>query len=139
MLKERMRFGAFLRKKRLEDPRELRQAHIAKILGLSLSYYTDIENNNRRPLNADEIEIVSEYLNLSEDDKAKLYNFAAFEKSRIPADLEQTVIYDRVGEYALMALREYKSGNIDEEMWKQFIRDIEAKKKKQRERGENDD
>ena len=135
MARERMRFGKFLRKKRLEDPRELRQADIAEILGLSLSYYTDIENDNRRPLNGNEIEIVSDYLNLSEEDKAKLYNFAAFEKGKIPADLEETVIYDKVGEYALMALRESKAGNITEEMWKQFIR---SKKDKQQE-GENDD
>ena len=135
MARERMRFGQFLRKKRLDDPRELRQADIAEILGLSLSYYTDIENDNRRPLNGDEIEIVSAYLNLSEEDKAKLYNFAAFEKGKIPADLEETVIYDKVGEYALMALRESKAGNITEEMWKQFIR---SKKNKQQE-GENDD
>jgi transcriptional regulator with XRE-family HTH domain len=135
MARERMRFGQFLRKKRLDDPRELRQADIAEILGLSLSYYTDIENDNRRPLNGDEIEIVSDYLNLSEDDKAKLYNFAAFEKGKIPADLEETVIYEKVGEYALMALRESKAGNITEEMWKQFIR---SKKEKQQE-GENDD
>jgi len=135
MARERMRFGKFLRKKRLEDPRELRQADIAERLGLSLSYYTDIENDNRRPLNGDEIEIVSDYLKLSEEDKAKLYNFAAFEKGKIPADLEETVIYDKIGEYALMALRESKAGNITEEMWKQFIR---SKKDKQQ-GGENDD
>jgi len=132
MARERMSFGKFLRKLRLADPRELRQADIAKLLNLSLSYYTDIENNNRRPLNGEEIETVVEYLGLSEEDRAKLYNFAAFEKSKIPEDLEETVIYDRVGEYALQALREYKDGNIDEEMWKQFIRDIEAKKKQKK-------
>ena len=136
MARERMRFGDYLRKKRLNDPRDLRQSDIAEVLELSLSYYTDIENNNRRPLNAEEIEKVAQFLKLTEEDKAKLYDFAAFEKGKIPADLEETFMFDRVGEYALMALREYKLGNIDEEMWKKFIRDIEAKKKQQG--GEND-
>ena len=50
MARERMRFGDFPRKKRLDDPRELRQSDIAELLGLSQSYYTDIENNKRRGL-----------------------------------------------------------------------------------------
>ena len=139
MQRGRMRFGDFLRKMRLADPRELRQADMAKLLGMSLSLYTEIENNNRRTLNADEIEIVAQYLSMSEEDKVKMYDYASYETGKIPEDLDEIFKFDRVGGYALMALREYKAGNIDEEMWKQFIRDIEAKKTQQRERNEKND
>lgn len=138
MQRNRMRFGDFLRKKRLDDPRELRQADIAKLLGISLSLYSEIENNNRRTLNADEIEIVAEYLDLPEADKVKMYDFASYETGQIPADLDEIFMFDKVGGYALTALREYKAGNIDEEDWKKFIREIEAKKER-RERGEVND
>jgi transcriptional regulator with XRE-family HTH domain len=139
MQRGRMRFGDFLRKKRLSDSRALRQADIAKLLGISLSLYTEIENNNRRTLNSDEIEIIAQYLGLSEEDKVKMYDYASYETGQIPADLDEIFKFDKVGGYALMALREYKAGNIDEEMWKKFIRDIEEKKDQQRERGEIND
>jgi len=47
-------------------------------------------------------------------------------------------MYEEVGELARYALRQTKAGNVKEEAWKRFIREIEAEKAKQGQ-GEDDD
>jgi transcriptional regulator with XRE-family HTH domain len=127
---KRVRFGDYLRRLRLGDSRELRQSDIAEVLGISMSFYSDIENNRRAPLNFDQIEVFSEYLGLVEEHKIRMYDLASYENGKIPADIDEILMYNPVGDLARVALRESKAGNADEEDWKKFIREIEEKKKK---------
>ena len=128
MQKNRIRFGDFIKKKRLNDPRELRQSEIAKKLGISLSLYSEIENRRRSPFDAEKIEMFAEFLGLTEEDKARMYDLASRENREVPSDIEDILMYEEVGELARFALRQSKAGNITEEDWKRFIRESEENK-----------
>lgn len=138
MKEKRIRFGDFIKKKRLDDPRELTQSDVGKQLGISVSFLSDIENRRRRPFDSDKIEIFAQFLGLTEEEKARMYDLASYENREIPSDIEDILMYEEVGEMARFALRQSKAGNATEEDWKRFIREIEANKER-RESGEQDD
>jgi len=133
MLHERnMRFGDYIRKKRLADPRGLTLSDMSKVLGISLSFLSDIEHKRRRAFSPDQIELFADYLELSDEEKAWMYDLASRESGEIPSDIEDIMMYEEAGSMARFALRQTKAGNVTEEDWKQFIRMIEEKKKKDR-------
>ncbi|MCL2775615.1 MAG: helix-turn-helix transcriptional regulator [Oscillospiraceae bacterium] len=138
MREKRVRFGDFIKKKRLSDPREIRQSDIAKELDISVSLYGEIENRRRRPFDFDKIEKFVEYFGLTDEDKARMYDLASYENREIPADIEDIFMYEEVGELARFALRQSKAGNITEEDWKRFIRESEENKERREGGAQND-
>ena len=129
MKEENMRFGQFIRAKRQADNRQLTLKDISEELGLSLSMLSDIEKGRRSPFNSEKIEKFSRFLNLSSQDKARLYDLAAIEKSEVPSDIEDVMMYTPSGSMARMALRMTNDGLADEEDWKDFIRKLEKKRR----------
>ena len=125
---KRVRFGDFIKKKRQSDPRELTLSDMSKQLGISLSFLSDIENRRRRPFDSEKIKTFAEFLNLSEEETALMYDLASHENNEVPSDIEDIFMYDEVGDMARFALRQSKAGNATEEDWKRFIREIEANK-----------
>ena len=132
MREKSTRFGDFIRKIRLKDKRELRQLDVAQELDMSLGLYSDIENNRRNPFDIDRMEKFIEMFNVSEEDKARLFDLASRENNEIPIDIADTFTYDEVGEMARFALREFQAGNLEEEDWKQLIRKAEENKAKRK-------
>ena len=130
--------GEFTKKKRLSDPREIRQSDVSRELDISVSLYGEIENRRRRPFDFDKIEKFAEYLNLTEDDKARMYDLASYENREVPSDIEDIFMYEEVGELARFALRQSKAGNITEEDWKRFIRESEENKRRREGGAKND-
>jgi len=129
---KRMRFGDFIRKKRLADPRELSMNDVAEHLGVSQAYISMVENRYKRPFDGGMLEKLAEFLNFTEEEKALMYDLASRENGEIPYDIEETFMYEEVGELARYALRQSKKGVFKEEDWKTFIRETEAKKKQQK-------
>ena len=127
-----MRFGDYIRKKRLEDPRELTMSDVSKQLGISLSLLSEIEHKRRMPFDAEKIEIFAAFLELTDEEKAWMYDLAGRESREVPSDIEDIMMYDEVGSMARFALRQTKAGNATEEDWKQLIRAIEERKKAQK-------
>jgi transcriptional regulator with XRE-family HTH domain len=123
-----MRFGAFIKSKRTKDEREITLKTMADTLGLSLSMLSDIEQGRRKPFDSEKIEKFCEYLHLSDEDKALMYDLAAKERGDIPSDIDDTLMYSNIGDMARHALRMSNAGVADEEDWKKFIRDIERKR-----------
>lgn len=132
MKEKNMRFGDYIRKKRLDDPRELTMQNIADHLGISLSYMSGIENRRKPPFGGDKLEQLARYLRLSDEDTALMFDLAGRETREVPYDIEDTFMYEEIGEMARYALRQSKAGFIKEADWKTFIRQMEAKKKKQK-------
>jgi transcriptional regulator with XRE-family HTH domain len=130
---QHMRFGDFIKQKRLNDPRELTLKDMSEKLGISLSFLSDIENNRRKPFDKDKIEKFAAELNLLAEDKARMYDLAARDRREVPSDIEDIMMYSEIGDMARLALRQSNAGIIDEEDWKTFIREIEKKKE-----GKND-
>jgi len=127
-------FSGFIKNIRLKDERRLRQADVAKELEMSLSFYSEIENGYRRPLNAIEMEIFAGLFNLTKEEKTIMYDLASRETNKIPVDLEY-IMDGENGKWARVALRKAKEVNADEKMWKKFIWELEKKRKQ----GKRDD
>ena len=128
MKEQNMRFGDYIRRKRLTDPRELTLQNVADYLGISLSYISAIENKRKPPFDGDKLEQLGKFLKLSEADTAMMYDLAGRETREVPYDIEDTLMYEEVGTLARYALRQSKAGFIKEDDWKTFIREMEAKK-----------
>ena len=123
MQEKNMRFGEFIKTKRLKDSRELTLRDISQALGLSLSLLSDIEQGRRKPFDSDKIEAFCDYLHLSDD-------LAAKDRGEIPSDIEDITMYSKVGDMARFALRMTNAGFADEEDWKVLIQRINEKRGK---------
>ena len=129
-MKERyMRFGEFIKAKRLADRRELTQKDVADKLGISLTLLSDIEKGRRKPFDSAKIELFCEFLGLSDEDRSRMYDLAARETGEVPSDIDDTFMYTDIGDLARRALRLSNAGVIEEDDWREFIRQIEEKKR----------
>ena len=124
-----MRYGQFLRSKRIADRRELTLKDIAEELGVSVSFVSDVEQGRRKPYDEEKTQKLITFLDLTEEDVALMYDLVARENSRIPRDLEDTMMYSEAGEMARYALRMTKKGVVNDDDWKDFIRYIKTKEK----------
>lgn len=131
MREENMRFGTFIRQKRINDSRGLTLKDVAAELNLSLSYLSDIEQNRRSPLDSKQIDKLCDFLNLTEEDKHTMLDLAAKETSRIPSDIEDVMMYTEEGSNARRALRMTNAGYATNEDWKEFIQKLEARRREQ--------
>ena len=118
-----MRYGQFLRSKRVSDNRELTLKDIAEELGVSVSFVSDVEQGRRKPYDEEKTEKLIEFLQFSEGDIA----LAARENSRIPRDLDDIMMYSEAGEMARFALRMTKKGVVSDDDWRRFIHYIKTK------------
>lgn len=122
-----MRYGQFIRSRRLADRRELSQKDLAEALGVSVTFLCDIENGRRKPLNEEKTQKLIKFLRMSEADIAWLYDLAARENERIPKDLGDVMMYTDAGDMARYALRMTKKGLVDDDDWRVFIKYIDTK------------
>ena len=129
MQEKYMRYGRFLRSKRLADDRELTLKEVAEALGVSITFVSDVEHGRRLPYDEIKTQKLIKFLHLSEEDVATMYDLAAREDSRIPRDLDEIMMYSDSGEMARFALRMTKKGVINENDWSRFIYYIKVKEK----------
>lgn len=122
-----IRFGDFIKKKRQEHPDELTLKEVSKMLEISLSFLSDVENNRRKPFDRKKIILFAEKLGLNDEEKATMFDLAARDRGEVPYDIEDIMMYGEIGDMARMALRKSNEGKISEEDWKQFIRKMEDK------------
>lgn len=92
MKEENMRFGQFIRTKRLEESHELILKDISSAIDLPLSMLSDIEKGRRKTFDSDKIEAFCEYLNLTPEDKTRMYDIAARDKSETLSKLRRNWI-----------------------------------------------
>lgn len=126
-----MRYGQFLRVRRLSDSRELTLRDVAEVLGVSVSFVSDVEQGRRKPYDEVKTQKLIDFLKFTEEDIALMYDLAARENSRIPRDLDEIMMYSEAGDMARFALRMTKKGLVNEDDWRQFIRYIKTKETKE--------
>ena len=128
MKEKNMRFGEFIKSRRMRDPRELTLKDVAKVLDISLSMLSDIEQGRRKPFDDDRIEKFCEYLSLPGEDKALMRDLAAVEKREIPSDIDDIMMHSEIGDMARFALRMSNEGVLDADDWRTLIQKIEEKR-----------
>lgn len=131
MREKNLRYGQFLKRKRVSDSRELTLRDIAEALSVSVSFVSDVEQGRRKPYDEVKTQKLIDFLNFDEEDTALMYDLAARENSRIPRDIDEIMMYSEAGDMARFALRMTKKGLVDEDDWRQFIRYIKTKETKE--------
>ena len=69
-----MRYGQFLRSKRISDNQELTLKDVAEGLGVSVSFVSDVEQIRRKPYDEEKTEKLIEFLKFTEEDIAMMYD-----------------------------------------------------------------
>ena len=133
MREENMTFGKFIRKKRLESRGEYTLKDMSNEFGISITMYCDIEQGRKNPGEFFDYERLAEMLELTESEKALMYDLAAKKKGTVPSDIEDVMMYSESGNYARMALRMTNAGIAREEDWREFIRSLEKRKTEEQE------
>ncbi|MFA6681930.1 MAG: helix-turn-helix transcriptional regulator [Sphaerochaeta sp.] len=123
MQKTTINFGEYLKKKREEKQISLRE--LARRLKLSAPFLSDVENNRRAPLTEERLATLADVLNLSETEKAEMYDIVGHQKGLLAPDLNPYV-NDRP--YVNAALRTARNLEADEDDWKMFITELIKRK-----------
>ena len=130
MYEDDMTFGRFVREKR-KDAGDVMLKDIGYALGISLSYFSDIEHDRRNPGDGFDYEALAKLLKLTEEEKAYMYDLAGKLRRTVPEDIEDVMMNTESGSMARMALRMTKAGIAKEDDWKEFIRQLERKKREE--------
>ena len=118
-------FGEFLVAKRKE--REIPSLQVAETLGISPSYYSDIEKGRRNPPpDRESLAKIAKLLNLNSGDLAIFYDLAGKARDEAPPDLPDYINENQVVRVALRLAKDTGSN----EDWQRFIDDLESRKKK---------
>ena len=131
MKDENMTFGQFIRRKRPQSGKELTLREMGEQLGISLTMYSEMEQGRKNPGEFFDYEKVAQLLELTDEEKALMYDLAARKKRTVPSDIEDVMMYSESGSLARMALRMTNAGIAKEEDWKEFIRQLERKKQEE--------
>lgn len=114
-------FGVFIRNKRLEKNMSLRE--VAAKLNYSATFWSDVENQRRNPPALPKLNEVAAILNLSEEDKAILFDLAGKAENITPPDLTPYILKT---ESARRALRKAKTKATDDD-WDSFSNMLDRK------------
>ena len=112
-------FGEYIIEKRKE--RMLSASQICEAVGISMSYFCDIEKGRRLPPDRAALAKMVSALMLSEGERARFYDYAGKARSEAPPDLPE---YINEYEVVRVALRLAKDkGSTDD--WHNFIQTLE--------------
>jgi len=123
MKKTTVTFGEYLKHKRDEKQISLRE--VARTLGVSAPFLSDVENNRRGPLTEERLADLAKVLNLNEKEKAEMYDIVGKQKGLLAPDLNPYVT-DRP--YVNAALRTARNLEANEEDWQRFVDDLIKRK-----------
>jgi len=94
-------------------------------LEVSAPFLSDVENNGRTPLTEERLATLADMLNLSEAEKAEMYDMVGHQKGLLAPDLNPYV-NDRP--YVNAALRTARKLEANEDDWKMFIEELIKRK-----------
>ena len=111
------KFGKFIETKRKALNKTLRG--FATDLDIAPAYMSDIEKGHRYPPDKDKLEKMAELLNLSEEEKNKMFDLAAGEKDNsVSPDLPEYIMGT---EKARVALRMARDNGATDATWQKII------------------
>ncbi len=123
MKKTTVTFGEYLKHKREEKQISLRE--VARTLGVSAPFLSDVENNRRAPLTEERLADLAKVLNLNEKEKAEMYDIVGKQKGLLAPDLNP---YVTERPYVNAALRTARNLEANEEDWQRFVDDLIKRK-----------
>ena len=123
MKKTTVTFGEYLKHKRDEKQISLRE--VARTLGVSAPFLTDVENKRPGPLTQDRLADLAKVLNLNEKEQSEMYDIVGKQKGLLAPDLNP---YVTERPYVNAALRTARNLEANEEDWQRFVDDLIKRK-----------
>ena len=123
MKKTTVTFGEYLKHKREEKQISLRE--VARTLGVSAPFLSDVENNRRGPLTEERLADLAKVLNLNEKEQSEMYDIVGKQKGMLAPDLNP---YVTERPYVNAALRTARNLEANEEDWQRFVDDLIKRK-----------
>lgn len=123
MSSEEKTFGKYLLQ--LRESKDVTLRELARKIGVSAAFLSDVEKDRRAPLTAERLEMVSSALNLTSEEKAKLYDAAGKQRGTIAPDLPE---YIKSHNYVSVALRTARDLDAGEKEWNEFVENLKKRK-----------
>lgn len=123
MAENELSFGEFLTQ--LREEKDVTMRELARKIGVSAPFLSDVEKNRRAPLTAERLEKVATVLGLSEAEKAEMYDLAGKQRNTIAPDLPEYIMEH---DYVSAALRTARDLDAGEAEWKEFIEKLKKGK-----------
>ncbi len=123
MKKTTVTCGEYLKHKREEKQISLRE--VARTLGVSAPFLSDVENNRRGPLTEERLADLAKVLNLNEKEQSEMYDIVGKQKGLLAPDLNP---YVTERPYVNAALRTARNLEANEEDWQRFVDDLIKRK-----------
>ncbi|BAK47249.1 predicted transcriptional regulator [Clostridium sp. SY8519] len=120
---EKITFGEFIRKKRLEQSITLRR--MADQLDVSAPFLSDVEKGRRNPLDLDKMNQLADFLHMNSQERDTMYDLAGRDRDTIAPDLPE-YIKDRG--YVTAALRSLRDLDAGEKEWQEFVDELKRRK-----------
>lgn len=109
----------------LREQKDVTLRELARGIGVSAPFLSDVEKGRRSALTAERIEKVVTVLHLEADEKTALYNATGKQKNSIPPDLPDYIMEH---EYVSAALRTTRDLDAGEEEWQRFVDNLRRRK-----------
>lgn len=116
-------FGELLLQLREKHDVTLRE--LARKIGVSAPFLSDVEKDRKAPLTAEKLEKVAIALGLSPEEKIQLFDIAGKQRNTIAPDLP-AYIMER--DYVSVALRTARDLDAGESEWQKFIEELKKQK-----------
>ena len=115
-------FGELLAALREEHDFTLRE--LARQLGVSAPFLSDVEKNRSAPLTKDRLDKVAEILHLNTDEKTAMSDLVGRQRNTVAPDLPD---YIMGRDYVAAALRTARDLNAGEAEWLKFVEDLKKR------------
>lgn len=99
---------------------------MAARLGLSPSYYNDVEKGRRKPFSLEKLEAFAQITAMTEAEKNRMYDLAGLANGQVAPDLAAYIIPRREVAAALRTARECQAAK---EEWESFAARLRKKRK----------
>lgn len=115
-------FGEFLTAKREE--RDLTLREMARQMGVSAPFLSDVEKNRSAPLTKERLDKVAEILHFDTDEKTAMYDLVGRQRNTVAPDLPEYIIGR---DYVAAALRTARDLNVGEAEWLRFVEELKKR------------
>lgn len=115
-------FGEFLTVKREE--RDLTLREMARQMGVSAPFLSDVEKNRSAPLTKERLDKVAEILHFDTDEKTAMYDLVGRQRNTVAPDLPEYIIGR---DYVAAALRTARDLNAGEAEWLRFVEELKKR------------
>lgn len=99
---------------------------IAKAMGTTATYLSDIIKGRRNPPEMTLLLKIADALNLSEDEKAEMFDLAGRERNEAAPDLPEYIMDENLP-HVRAALRRASDKKLGDDFWKRVLEEIDKK------------